>query len=279
MRAGRLGAINEDLYVLSETNFQQIYGVIQNEKYELIIIDSIQTIFDPRIESTPGSISQVKEVTNRLLIQAKKLEVPIVLIGHVTKEGHLAGPRVLEHLVDTVLQFEGDRNYIYRILRAVKNRFGSTNEIGVFEMMGSGMREVVNPSEIFLKGRAQGVSGSVIVPVVEGSRPLLVEVQALVTYSSFGTPQRLTTGVDRKRVSILLAVLEKKAGINFHNQDVNINITGGLKVEEPALDLGIITAILSSCKDQEVAPDLAVIGEVGLAGGDTGCQSDREAFK
>ncbi|MDI3548772.1 MAG: hypothetical protein PWR10_2424 [Halanaerobiales bacterium] len=266
MRAERLKALDDELFVLAETEFDQICGLLAREKYNLVILDSIQTVYDPRLDSAPGSITQVKEITNQLLKIAKQREIPIFLIGHVTKEGDLAGPRVLEHLVDTVLQFEGDRNYAYRILRAIKNRFGSTNEVGVFEMKSTGMEEVLNPSQLFLEERPGGVSGSVVVPVLEGSRPLLVEVQSLVTPATFATPQRLTTGVDYKRVSILLAVLEKKAGFKLQTQDVNVNITGGLKVDEPALDLGMVSAIISSYQDRALPSDLAVVGEVGLAG-------------
>lgn len=266
MRAERLKALDDELFVLAETEFDQICGLLVRENYNLVILDSIQTVYDPRLDSAPGSITQVKEITNQLLKIAKQREIPIFLIGHVTKEGDLAGPRVLEHLVDTVLQFEGDRNYAYRILRAIKNRFGSTNEVGVFEMKGTGMEEVLNPSQLFLEERPEGVSGSVVVPVLEGSRPLLVEVQSLVTPATFTTPQRLTTGVDYKRVSILLAVLEKKAGFKLQTQDVNVNITGGLKVDEPALDLGMVSAIISSYQDRALPSDLAVVGEVGLAG-------------
>ncbi|QTL99329.1 DNA repair protein RadA [Iocasia frigidifontis] len=266
LRAERLKAINNSLYILAETEFDQISVALHKGNYDLVIIDSIQTVYEPKLDSAPGSIPQVKEITNQLMKIAKTKNIPIFLIGHVTKEGNLAGPRVMEHLVDAVLQFEGDRNYSYRILRAVKNRYGSTNEVGVFEMKGSGMEEVLNPSQLFLEERPDGVSGSVIAPVIEGSRPLLIEVQSLVSSSTFSAPQRLTTGVDYKRVSILLAVLEKKAGFNFQTKDVHINITGGFKVDEPALDLGIISAIISSYQDQVIPDGLAVIGEVGLAG-------------
>lgn len=266
LRAERLQALEPELYVLAETEFDQINAVLTRESYQLVVVDSIQTIFDPRLDSSPGSVAQVREITNRLFRIAKTSGVPIFIIGHVTKEGDLAGPKVLEHLVDTVLQFEGDRNYSYRILRSTKNRFGSSNEVGVFEMGSSGMREVSNPSRLFLEERPEDASGSVIVPVLEGSRPLLVEVQSLVAPATFGTPQRLTTGVDNRRVSILLAVLEKKAGFKFQSQDVNINITGGLRVEEPAIDLGLVTAVISSYLDEVLPARLAVTGEVGLAG-------------
>lgn len=266
LRARRLNALDDELYVLSERELNKFNNLLSRENYKLIIIDSIQTIYDSRIDSAPGSISQVKEITNQLMKIAKEGEIPIILIGHVTKEGDLAGPRVLEHLVDTVLQFEGDRNYSYRILRSIKNRFGSTNEVGVFEMSSLGMKEVLNPSQIFLEERPDKAAGSVIVPVMEGSRPLLIEVQSLVSAATFGTPQRLTTGLDYRRVSILLAVLEKKVGLNFQNQDVHLNVTGGFKVDEPGLDLGIITSIISSYREEAVPANLAVIGEVGLTG-------------
>jgi len=266
MRADRLNAMNDELFVLAETEFDQITSLLNIEKYNLIIIDSIQTIHDPRLDSASGSVTQVKEITNQLLKISKQKGVPIFLIGHVTKEGELAGPQILEHLVDTVLQFEGDRNYAYRILRAIKNRFGSTNEVGVFEMNDRGMEEVLNPSQLFLEERPQGASGSVVVPVLEGTRPILIEVQSLVSSATFAAPQRLTTGVDYRRVSILLAVLEKKAGFNFRTLDVNVNITGGLKADEPALDLGLVSAIVSSYRDLPLPAELAVVGEIGLAG-------------
>ncbi|MFW6264573.1 MAG: DNA repair protein RadA [Bacillota bacterium] len=266
LRAGRLNALSEKLFVLAETEYEQIYEHINKGNYSLIIIDSIQTIQDSQIGSSPGSVAQVKELASRLMKIAKVMNIPIVLIGHVTKEGDLAGPRILEHLVDAVLQFEGDRNYAYRLLRAIKNRFGSTNEVAVFEMHSNGMQEVVNPSQLFIEERPEDVSGSVVVPVIEGSRPLLVEVQALSSSSTFSSPQRLTTGVDYKRLSILLAVLEKKLGINFQNQDVHINIAGGFRVDEPALDLGIVSAVISSHLDISIPSRMAVFGELGLAG-------------
>ncbi|MFP4662371.1 MAG: DNA repair protein RadA [Halanaerobiales bacterium] len=266
LRADRLNAVTDDLYILAETEFDQISAHLNNDNYNLVVLDSIQTIFDPRMDSAPGSINQVKEVTNSLMKIAKTSNIPIVLIGHVTKEGELAGPRVLEHLVDAVLQFEGERSYAYRLLRAIKNRFGSTNEVGVFEMNSSGMKEILNPSQLFLEERPQDVSGSIIVPVIEGSRPLLIEVQALVSASTFSSPQRATTGVDYKRVTILIAVLEKKLGLNFQAKDVHINITGGFRIDEPALDLGIISAIISSDQNKALPANMAVVGEVGLAG-------------
>jgi len=266
LRAERLNALDEELYILAETEFDQIEALLAKKNYNLVIVDSIQTIYDPRLDTSPGSIPQIKEITSRLLKIAKTSETPIFLIGHVTKDGELAGPRVLEHLVDAVLQFEGDRNYTYRILRAVKNRFGSTNEVGVFLMKNTGLEEVLNPSQLFIEERPEGVSGSVIVPVIEGSRSLLVELQALVSSSTFSAPQRLTTGVDYKRVSILLAVLEKHIGINFQTRDVHVNITGGFRVDEPAIDLGIVGAVISSYKNKSLPSGLALVGEVGLAG-------------
>lgn len=266
LRADRLNAISDQLYILAESDYEQINAHLNRQKYDLIVIDSIQTVYHPELDSAPGSIPQIREITSSLMKFAKTMEVPVILIGHVTKEGQLAGPRALEHLVDTVLQFEGDQNYAYRLLRAIKNRFGSTNEVGVFEMKSNGMEEVLNPSQLFLEERPTGVSGSVIVPIIEGSRTLLIEIQSLVSTSTFSAPQRLTTGVDYKRVNILLAVLEKKLAMNFQTSDVHINITGGFRVEEPALDMGIITAIISSHKNKALPERLAVVGEVGLAG-------------
>lgn len=267
LRAERLDLLSEDMYIMAETDFLKINQLLTgNNDFGLVIIDSIQTIYNPKQDSAPGSVSQVKNITNQLLKIAKKTETPIALIGHMTKKGDIAGPRVLEHLVDTVLRFEGDRNYTYRILRAVKNRFGSTNEIGVFTMESSGLKEVGNPSSLFLEEKPENVSGSIIVPVIEGSRTILVELQALVSSAAFSTPRRLTTGIDKKRLSILLAVLEKKCGFNFFDQDIHLNITGGLKVEEPALDLGVVTATISSYKDYSLPSKLAVVGELGLTG-------------
>jgi len=270
LRGERLNILTEDLLILAETEFvtikEHLEKYIEKQEYQLIIIDSIQTIYDSRLDSSPGSVNQIKEISNQLIAIAKKTEIPVFLIGHVTKEGELAGPKVLEHLVDTVLRIEGDRNYTYRILRSVKNRYGSTNEIGVFAMNSEGMKVVKNPSRIFLQQKKRDISGSVIAPIIEGSRTILVEVQALVSSATFSTPQRITTGVSKKRVSILLAVLEKKAGFSFQERDVHINIIGGLKVKEPALDLAIITAIISSHRDYSLSSGLAVIGEVGLAG-------------
>ncbi len=267
MRAERLNCVNDNLNIFAETDYTLFEDHLsENQDYSFIVVDSIQTVHIPEKNSAPGNIAQVKEITSRLLKLAKTTGIPIVLIGHVTKEGELAGPRVMEHLVDTVLQFEGDNYHMYRMLRARKNRFGSTNEIGVFEMTSSGIEEVKNPSSFFINERLEGVSGSVIVPVLEGSRTLLVEVQSLVTDAAFSSPQRLTTGVNYKRVSLLLAVLEKRLGVNFRDQDVNVNITGGLSVEEPGLDLGIAAAVISSYRDISLNNKMAVVGEIGLAG-------------
>ncbi len=266
LRAERLKTIDDNIFVLSETNFAGIKDYIIENDYKLVIIDSIQTLYDPGNDSAPGSISQIKEITGELLNIAKKNDITIIILGHITKEGYLAGPKVLEHLVDTVLQFEGDDNYSYRILRSIKNRFGSTNEIGVFSMTDSGIKEVANPSQLFIGERPRNVPGSTIVPVIEGSRTVLVEVQALISPSAFASPRRLATGVSKKRISILLAVLEKRAGICFQNYDAHLNIIGGLRIDEPALDLGIVTSIISSVKDYPLSSDISVVGEVGLAG-------------
>jgi DNA repair protein RadA/Sms len=232
----------------------------------MIVVDSIQTMYRPGLESAPGSVSQVRESTALLLRLAKTRGVPIFVIGHVTKEGMIAGPRVIEHMVDTVLQFEGEAHYSYRVLRALKNRFGSTNEIGIFEMHDSGLREVHNPSEVFLSERRQGTSGSTVVASIEGSRPILVEVQALVTPTSYGVPQRTTTGVDYRRLSLLLAVLEKRVGLRLGTHDVFVNIAGGVKIDEPAVDLGIATSIASSLRDVPVDSTSVAVGEIGLGG-------------
>ena len=267
MRAERLDCLHPNLNIMDERDYLILEEHISNNNdYSLIVVDSIQTVHIPELDAAPGNITQIKEVTGRLLKLAKTTDIPVVLIGHVTKEGELAGPRVLEHLVDTVLQFEGDNYHMYRMLRAKKNRFGSTNEIGVFEMKENGIREVANPSSFFINERPSDVSGSIITPTLEGSRVLLVEVQSLVTDAAFSSPQRLTKGVNYKRVSLLLAVLEKRLGINFKDQDVNVNITGGIDVEEPGLDLAVIAAVTSSYRNISLDNKTAVIGEVGLAG-------------
>lgn len=267
LRAERLQfASAKNILLLAETNLDLILDVIERGTPDLIVIDSIQTMYRPGLESAPGSVSQVRESTALLLRLAKTRGIPIVLIGHVTKEGVIAGPRVIEHMVDTVLQFEGEAHYSYRVLRALKNRFGSTNEIGIFEMHDSGLREVRNPSEVFLAERSFGTSGSTVVASMEGSRPILIEVQALVTSTNYGMPQRTTTGVDTRRLSLLLAVLEKRVGLGLGTHDVFVNIAGGIKIDEPAVDLGIATSITSSLRDTPVDSGSVAVGEIGLGG-------------
>lgn len=267
LRAERLQARTAaQILLLAETNLDLILDVIERGSPDLVVVDSIQTMFRPGLESAPGSVSQVRESTALLLRLAKTRGIPVVVIGHVTKEGIIAGPRVIEHMVDTVLQFEGEAHYSYRILRALKNRFGSTNEIGIFEMHDSGLREVRNPSEVFLSERRRGTSGSTVVASIEGSRPILVEVQALVTPTSYGVPQRTTTGVDYRRLSLLLAVLEKRVGLRLGTHDVFVNIAGGVKIDEPAIDLGIATSITSSLRDTPVDSSSVAVGEIGLGG-------------
>ena len=266
MRADRLGAFSEHMLLLCETNLDIISEVIRKSKPEVVIIDSIQTMFHEDITSAPGSVSQVRESTNVLMQIAKGMGVSIFIVGHVTKEGNVAGPRVLEHMVDTVLYFEGDRHASYRILRAVKNRFGSTNEIGVFEMQNTGLEEVRNPSEFLLNGRPENASGSVVACSMEGTRPILVEIQALVCQSNFGIPRRTAVGTDFNRVNLLMAVLEKKAGIHLAASDAYVNIAGGMKMTEPAIDLGICLAIISSAKDIVIPDSVMVFGEIGLSG-------------
>ena len=267
LRAERLQAEEKSsILLLAETNLDLILDVIERGIPDLIIVDSIQTMYRPGLESAPGSVSQVRESTALLLRLAKTQGVPIFLIGHVTKEGVIAGPRVIEHMVDTVLQFEGEAHYAYRILRALKNRCGSTNEIGIFEMHDNGLREVKNPSEAFLSERRYGTSGSTVVSSIEGSRPILIEVQALVTPTSYGMPQRNTTGFDYRRLSLLLAVLEKRVGLRLGSQDVFVNIAGGVKIDEPAVDLGIATSITSSLRDIPVDSSSVAVGEIGLGG-------------
>ena len=267
LRAERLDAQDtKSILLLAETNLDLILDVIERNPPDLIIVDSIQTMYRPGLESAPGSVSQVRESTALLLRLAKTQGIPIFVIGHVTKEGVIAGPRVIEHMVDTVLQFEGEARYAYRILRALKNRYGSTNEIGIFEMHDSGLREVKNPSEAFLSERRYGTSGSTVVSSIEGSRPILIEVQALVTPTSYGMPQRNTTGFDYRRLSLLLAVLEKRVGLRLGSQDVFVNIAGGVKIDEPAVDLGIATSITSSLRDIPVDSSSVAVGEIGLGG-------------
>jgi DNA repair protein RadA/Sms len=266
MRADRLGVSSGHLFLASETSLEKIVQNIQTLKPLTVVVDSIQTIYSSELPSTPGSITQVRETSGRLLYLAKRLSIPIFLIGHVTKEGFIAGPKVLEHMVDTVLYIEGEANHAFRILRAVKNRFGPTNEIGVFEMKDSGLVEVSSPSEFFLSGRTQPASGSVVMPSMEGSRPILIELQALVVPTNFGVPRRTAQGVDANRVSLLVAVMEKRLGVHLNQQDIFLNIAGGMKVEEPASDLGVIAAISSSLRDSVIHPEWAVFGEVGLGG-------------
>ena len=266
LRANRIGEIGESFSLLCETDLDIIEEVIKKYKPEVVVIDSIQTMYRSDISSAPGSVSQVRESTNTLMQLAKGLSISIFVVGHVTKEGVVAGPRVLEHMVDTVLYFEGDRHATYRVLRGVKNRFGSTNEIGLFEMMEYGLKEVKNPSEFMLMGRPENASGSVITCSVEGTRPILLEIQALVARTNFGFPRRTSAGTDANRVNLLMAVLEKRAGLQINDCDAYVNITGGLKINEPALDLGIIMAVVSSYKNRAVDSEMVVFGEVGLSG-------------
>ncbi len=267
MRAARLASPLDNMYMLAETNVEEILQVIRSdEEFSAVIVDSIQTVYRPDIESAPGSVAQVRECTALLMQAAKQTGVPIFLVGHVTKDGMIAGPKVLEHMVDTVLQFEGESVYTYRILRAVKNRYGSTNEIGVFEMAEEGLREVANPSEVFLAQRNTGESGTAVVATMEGTRPLLVEVQALVTPTSYGVPQRSATGLDYRRLQMILAVLEKRLGLRLGQFDVFVNIAGGLRLDDPGVDLGIAAAIVSSFRDKSLPPELVLMGEIGLTG-------------
>lgn len=266
LRANRMGEFQDNLKLLCETNLVTIREVIENRTPDLVVIDSIQTMYSEEVSSAPGSVSQVRESTNVLMQLAKGLGITIFIVGHVTKEGTVAGPRVLEHMVDTVLYFEGDRHASYRILRGVKNRFGSTNEIGVFEMRQSGLVEVENPSEYMLSGKPEHASGSVVACSMEGTRPLLIEIQALVCDSNFGMPRRTATGTDYNRVNLLMAVLEKRIGLHMSNCDAYVNIAGGIKMNEPAIDLGIVMALVSSYKNRPVDEKMIVFGEVGLSG-------------
>ncbi len=266
LRAMRIGEFRDNMLLLCETNLGLVEEAIQRTNPEIVIIDSIQTMYQEEVSSAPGSVSQVREATNVFLQLAKKLGISIFIVGHVTKEGTVAGPRVLEHMVDTVLYFEGDRYASYRILRGVKNRFGSTNEIGVFEMRKEGLVEVKNPSEYMLSGKPVGASGSVVVCSVEGTRPILIEIQALVCHTNFGIPRRQTTGTDFNRVNLLMAVLEKRLGLQIGDCDAYVNIAGGMKMNEPAIDLGIIMAIVSSFRNRVIDEKTLVFGEVGLSG-------------
>lgn len=266
MRAARIGDFRDSLLLLCETNLETIRLIIEQRKPHVVVIDSIQTMYNEEISSAPGSVSQVRESTAVLMQIAKGMGVSIFIVGHVTKDGNVAGPRVLEHMVDTVLYFEGDRHASYRILRGVKNRFGSTNEIGVFEMQNKGLVEVQNPSEYMLNGRPEGASGSVVACSMEGTRPILLEIQALICQSNFGLPRRTAAGTDYNRVNLLMAVLDKRAGINLSSCDAYVNIAGGIKMNEPAIDLGIVLAVVSSCKDVAISDKVVAFGEVGLSG-------------
>jgi len=266
MRAERVGTLNQQCYILTETNIQNIFKQAEETNPELLVIDSIQTLYSTQIESSPGSISQVRECTAQLLRYAKQTGVPVFLIGHITKEGSLAGPKVLEHMVDAVLQFEGDRNHVYRLLRSMKNRFGSTNELGIYEMIGSGLRQVENPSEILITNTDNSLSGISIAATLEGIRPMLIEVQALVSTAAYGTPQRSSTGFDSKRLNMLLAVMEKRCGFKLGAKDVFLNIAGGIKVDDPAIDLAVVAAVLSSNVDLPIDNKTALSAEVGLSG-------------
>jgi DNA repair protein RadA/Sms len=266
LRAERLSVHSDNLYVIAGTCIEEFFEKLEGLKSDLVAVDSIQTLYTDAISSAPGSVGQVREVASRLMTFAKQSGTPIFLIGHVTKDGAIAGPKVLEHLVDTVLYFEGDRGHVYRVLRSVKNRYGSTNEIGVFEMKDTGLAEVANPSRIFLEERPKDAPGSVVFPCIEGTRPVLVEIQALVGSSPLGMPRRTAVGIDHNRIALLVAVLGKRIGMELGDQDIFVNVAGGLKVEEPAADLAIISAMMSSFLDRPVDRDLVMFGEVGLAG-------------
>jgi DNA repair protein RadA/Sms len=266
MRAERIVHTQDNCFILTETKTQNIFKQIEAIQPEVVIIDSIQTLHSDYIESSAGSISQIRETTAELIKFAKETNVPVILIGHITKDGSIAGPKILEHMVDTVLQFEGDRNHVYRILRSLKNRFGSTAELGIYEMQGTGLREVSNPSEILISHKEEELSGTAIATTMEGMRPLLVEIQALVSTAVYGTPQRSTTGYNAKRLNMILAVLEKRAGFRLAQKDVFLNITGGINVDDPAIDLAVVAAILSSNEDIPVGKDFCFAGEIGLSG-------------
>ncbi|MFV0418938.1 MAG: DNA repair protein RadA [Dysgonomonas sp.] len=266
LRADRINSNSENCFIVCETNLEQIFVHIQNLKPDFVIIDSIQTVFTEGVESSPGSVSQVRECSAAILKFAKETSTPVVLIGHINKEGSIAGPKVLEHIVDTVLQFEGDQHYMYRILRSIKNRFGSTAELGIYEMRQNGLREVSNPSELLLTQNHEGLSGVSIAAAIEGVRPFLIETQALVSTAAYGTPQRSATGFDLRRMNMLLAVLEKRAGFKLIQKDVFLNIAGGLKVNDPAMDLAVISAVLSSSLDISIEKHVCMTGEVGLSG-------------
>ncbi len=266
MRAERLKIKNDNFYLLTETNTQVIFNEIKKLKPQVVIVDSIQTLQSPYIESSGGSVSQIRECAAEFQRYAKDTNTPVFLIGHITKDGAIAGPKILEHMVDVVLQFEGDRHYAYRILRTLKNRFGSTNELGIYEMTGQGMRNVKNPSEILITQKDENLSGTAIAATMEGLRPLLIEIQALVTQSVYGTPQRTATGFDARRLQLLLAVLEKRGGFHFGVKDVFLNIAGGIKIEDPAIDLAVLVALLSSYEDKPIPSSICFVGEIGLSG-------------
>ena len=266
MRAERITPNGDNCYILTETKTQNIFRQIEEIEPEIVIIDSIQTLHTEYIEASPGSISQIRETTAELIKFAKETNIPVILIGHITKDGTIAGPKILEHMVDTVLQFEGDRNHVYRILRALKNRFGSTSELGIYEMLGSGLREVSNPSEILISHKDITLSGTAISATLEGMRPLMIEIQALVSTAVYGTPQRSTTGYNAKRLNMILAVLEKRAGFRLGTKDVFLNITGGISIDDPAIDLAVVAAILSSNEDIPIGEGYCFAGEVGLSG-------------
>lgn len=266
LRGERLGVNADKLFLLPETNLQSVLAQTEKLRPNLVIVDSIQTIFSERVESAPGSVSQVREVAGQFMMFAKQTGIPVFLTGHVTKEGSIAGPKTLEHIVDTVLYFEGDRHHNHRIIRATKNRFGAANEIGVFEMTGTGLVPVGNPSEIFLQERPENAVGSVVTVCMEGTRPMLVEVQALVSGSKFGSGRRMAQGFDQNRASLLIAVIEKSLGLQLSGDDVFLNVAGGLEIDEPAADLGVIAAIVSSFRNLQISPETAVFGEVGLTG-------------
>jgi DNA repair protein RadA/Sms len=266
MRAERIVQTNDDCLVLTETKTQNIFSLVAEINPDVVVIDSIQTLYTDNIDASPGSISQIRESAAELIKYAKETNTPVILVGHITKEGTIAGPKILEHMVDVVLQFEGDRNHTYRILRAQKNRFGSTAELGIYEMLNNGLREVHNPSEILISDKDEGLTGTAISATLEGMRPLMIEVQALVSSAVYGTPQRSSTGFNIKRLNMLLAVLEKRAGFRLGAMDVFLNIAGGLKVEDPAIDLAVVCAVLSSARDEAIGQDVCFAAEVGLSG-------------
>jgi len=266
MRSDRLQTSHKNMWIVSETDLSAIHPMIDSVNPDVLVADSIQTLFSPDLTAAPGTVSQVRESAMQIMQVAKKRNLPVFIVGHVTKEGAIAGPRLLEHMVDTVLSFEGDRNHVFRILRAVKNRFGSTNEIGVFEMKDSGLSEVKNPSAVFLSERPENVPGSVVTASMEGTRPILVEIQALASRTVFGNPRRTVLGIDSNRVAVLVAVAEKKGGLNLLQHDIFVNVAGGVKIDEPAVDMGILTSVASSFLDQPIANHTAVFGEIGLTG-------------